>query len=54
MVVALRHLRTLKTIEGLSLYEILDFTGGKKYSQSIFPRCLFHTAREVMNDGPEL
>jgi hypothetical protein len=43
-----------KTLEALSLYEILDFKGRKKYSESIFLRCLFNAAREVMHDGPEL
>jgi hypothetical protein len=41
-------------LQYLSLYEILDFKGRKKYSESIFLRCLFNAAREVMHDGPEL
>jgi hypothetical protein len=41
-------------LQYLGLYEILDFKGRKKYSESIFLRCLFNAAREVMHDGPEL
>jgi hypothetical protein len=54
MVIVLRHVSTLKTLEALSLYEILDFKGRKKYSESIFLRCLFNATREVMHDGPKL
>ncbi len=50
----LRHLGKLKTFEELSLCEILDFKGRKKYSEFIFLRRLFNAAREVMYDGPEL
>jgi len=51
--VNLRHLSALEALEPLSLDEILDFPGRKKYSEPILPRYPFNTTREVMNDGPE-
>jgi hypothetical protein len=44
----------LQSVSHQKLNEILDFKGRKKYSESIFLRCLFNATREVMHDGPEL